>query len=88
VRFGDAGALHTAGRLRGVQAINADAGALSQTADLYSLGLYQSPQANAGGIVVRWDGATAYPGAAALVLSHEGWRSVPADAIYPEGGNY
>ena len=88
VRFHDAGALHTAGRLRGVQIVNADAAALTQTADLLSLGIYTAPQANAGGIVIRWDGATAYPGAAALVLSHGGWRSIPADMIVPAGGNY
>jgi len=87
IQFFLAGHDHVAGKLRACAGMASDVGAVGQTADLCTLAVSSAAGANTGLLVLPWDCATAYPGAAAITISHGGWKAVPADWIVPEGGN-
>jgi hypothetical protein len=80
VGFADAGSQHLAGRARFLlYAISA--GALIQDSTRLGIGSI----ATRPGISIPWD-SSAYPGAAAVTLSHSGTVAVPRDWIRPVGG--
>jgi len=84
ISFADAGSRHLAGSPRSMGVYAYVAGALVQTADLCLLGVYAGGSSN--GVLMRWDCATAYAGAAALVIPHRGSVAVPRDWTF--GGGY
>lgn len=79
ISFTDAGSTHGAGFLRQCLCYNRNAGSLVQTAALDWVGAASS--ATGGGIALRWDSATAYTGATALVPARGGVVAVPRDRI-------
>lgn len=83
--FEDAGFQAASGVLRGVGWYRRDAGNLVQTADKTLLGFCVNATATASCIWWRWDGVTAYPGAAAWAPYGGGMRMVPRAQIQAPG---
>lgn len=81
VLFDDAAHRHFAGRLRHTGSSSADMGARAQGDSLKWVCLASWAGARAG-IAHRWDGVTAFAGAAAVTISRDGEREISEDAIY------